>query len=165
MYIYTYTYVYIHIHVCVWVCVRVRVCVHVRIHTYLYTYLTLSLGAFTVIKHFSVLYVCPCSKLRCFEDVSTWASGTTFCDVTSRTSRTNTSEFSRLAMFVSAIPTCTWLVHISDMTHAHVWHASFICLPSPPIHDPFTCVTWLVHMCDITHAHVWRDAFSYVCTS
>jgi len=27
----------------------------------------------------------------------------------------------------------TWLIHMCDMTHSHVWH------------DSFTCVTWLIH--------------------
>jgi len=41
----------------------------------------------------------------------------------------------------------TWLIHMCDMTHSHVWH------------DSFTCVTWLIHMCDMTHSHVWHDSF------
>jgi len=32
----------------------------------------------------------------------------------------------------------TWLIHMCDMTHSHVWH------------DSFTCVTWLIHMCSMT---------------
>ena len=36
----------------------------------------------------------------------------------------------------------SWLIHMRDMTHSHVWHDSFI------------CVTWLFHMYDMTHSHV-----------
>jgi len=44
----------------------------------------------------------------------------------------------------------TWLIHMCDMTHSHLWH------------DSFTCVTWLIHMCDVTHSCAWRDAFTCV---
>ena len=44
----------------------------------------------------------------------------------------------------------TWLIHMCDMTHSHVWH------------DWFTCVTWLIHICDMTHSYVWHDAFTWV---
>jgi len=44
----------------------------------------------------------------------------------------------------------TWLIHMCDVTHSHVWR------------DSFTCVTWLIHIChdlfmwDMTHAQmVW----------
>jgi len=39
----------------------------------------------------------------------------------------------------------TWLIHMCDMTHAYVWHDSFI------------CGTWLIHTLDITQSHVWHD--------
>ena len=48
------------------------------------------------------------------------------------------------------------LIHVCDMTHSYVWHASFI------------CVTWLIymrdmliHMCDMPHSYVWH-AHSYM---
>ena len=47
----------------------------------------------------------------------------------------------------------TWLMHMCDMTHVHVWH------------DSSTCVTWLMHswrmhMCDMTYVHVGHDSVS-----
>jgi len=41
----------------------------------------------------------------------------------------------------------TWQIHMSDVTHSHVWHDSFI------------CETRLIHMCDTTHSHVWHEPF------
>jgi len=38
----------------------------------------------------------------------------------------------------------TWLIHMCDMTHSHVWR------------DPFTRVTWLIRMCNVTHFSAWR---------
>ena len=69
--------------------------------------------------------------------------------------------------------TCvTWLIHMCDMTHSHVWHDSFTyvtwlihtCDVTHPRvwHDSFTCVAWLIHMRDVTHSHVWRDPFTCV---
>ena len=40
----------------------------------------------------------------------------------------------------------TWLMHVCDMTHACVWH------------DSWMRVTWLMHACDMTHACVWHDS-------
>ena len=46
--------------------------------------------------------------------------------------------------------TCvTWLIHIYDMTHSHVWH------------DLFTFMTWLIHMCDMMHPCVWHDSSTW----
>ena len=54
------------------------------------------------------------------------------------------------ARFMHALPldtrhdslTCvTWLTHMCDMTHSHVWH------------DSLTCVTWLTHMCGSSRIH------------
>jgi len=79
----------------------------------------------------------------------------------------------------------TWLIHMCDMTHSHVWHDSFTCVTwlihmcemtdSRVWHELFTCVTWLIHMCtcvtwlihmcDMTHSrvwHVWHDSFTCV---
>jgi len=43
-----------------------------------------------------------------------------------------------------------WLIHMCDMTHAHLWH------------DSFTCVTWLIYVCDMTHLHVWHVLCTFV---
>jgi len=70
----------------------------------------------------------------------------------------------------------SWLTHECDMTHPHVWYASFICVTwhmhtSPEAiflesmtHscvwcDSSICVTWLIHVCDVTHPYVWCDSF------
>jgi len=37
-----------------------------------------------------------------------------------------------------------------DMTHAYVWH------------DTFICVTWFIHTCDMTHSYMWHDSFTCV---
>ena len=39
-----------------------------------------------------------------------------------------------------------WLIHVGDMTHSFVWHASFLCL------------AWLIHICEMTHSQVWHDS-------
>ena len=44
----------------------------------------------------------------------------------------------------------TWLFHIRDMTHSHMWH------------DSFTYMTWLIHVPDMTHSYTWHGAFMYV---
>jgi len=55
------------------------------------------------------------------------------------------------------------LIHMCDMPHAYVWHASFICVTCL-IHmcdmphswyASYTCVISLVHMCDKPHSHGW----------
>jgi len=46
----------------------------------------------------------------------------------------------------------TWLMHMADMTHPHVWR------------DSFTLVTWLTHMCDVTHSPASRNSFTSVTT-
>jgi len=66
----------------------------------------------------------------------------------------------------------TWLIHMCDITHSHVWHHSFICVTwlihmcdmthSYVWHVPFICVTWLMHACDMTHSYVWHDSFMCV---
>jgi len=45
------------------------------------------------------------------------------------------------------ISTCEMTFIVCDMTHSHVWHASFV------------RVTWLIHMCYTTHSYVWHDSF------
>jgi len=40
----------------------------------------------------------------------------------------------------------TWLIHMCDMPHSHVWRDSFFFMWC----NPFIRVTWLVHMCDMT---------------
>jgi len=58
-------------------------------------------------------------------------------------------------------------IYMSDMTHPHVWHDSFICvkkiqttnfIPGRRCGARFTCVTWLVHTCDMTHSYLWHDS-------
>ena len=79
-------------------------------------------------------------------------------------------------------PGCVmWLSPVCDMTHAYVWHDSFICVTwldhtrTPACvtrllyvcdmtlvcvwHDSCICVTWLIHMCDMTHTYAWHDSF------
>ena len=61
---------------------------------------------------------------------------------------------------------CDNKVELCDMTHAYVWHDSFICVTwlmhtcdmthSYVWHDSFICVTWLMHTCDMTHSYVWH---------
>jgi len=64
-----------------------------------------------------------------------------------------------------------WLILMFDVTHSHVCHDSFICVPwlicicvmwlilkldvtrAYVWRDSFICVTWLVYMCDMTHSH------------
>jgi len=73
----------------------------------------------------------------------------------------------------------TWLIHMCDMTHSHVWIVSFMCeisliqfscgkcvnltVPPSPLepvwHYSFMCVTRLIHMCDMTPSFVWHDSF------
>jgi len=55
------------------------------------------------------------------------------------------------------------------MTHAYVWHDSFVCVAwlirmcdmthSYVWHDSFVCVAWLIRMCDMTNWYVWHDSF------
>ena len=72
----------------------------------------------------------------------------------------------------------TWRIHVCHMTHACVWHASFvICMTGIRVvclihmcdmthayewHASFICVTWLIHMCDMTHSYVWHDSCIWV---
>jgi len=77
-----------------------------------------------------------------------------------------------------------WLIHMCAMTHSHVCHDSFTCVPwlmwrihrwqthfssaylSAPCknvwYDSFTSVPWLIHMCAMTHSHVCHDSFTCV---
>ena len=43
----------------------------------------------------------------------------------------------------------TWLIHTFAMTHLHVCH------------DSFTCVPWLIYMCAMTHLHVCHDSYPH----
>ena len=73
-----------------------------------------------------------------------WMSYVTHTNVmTPRVSRFMTHAYVWHDSFICV----TWLIHMCDMTHAYVWHDSFI------------CVAWLIHMCDMTHAYVWHDSF------
>ena len=72
----------------------------------------------------------------------------------------------------------TWLIHMCDITHAYVWHDSFICdmTHSYVWHDSFICdmtdsyvwhdwiirVTWLIYMRDMTHVYAWN---SFICVT
>jgi len=71
----------------------------------------------------------------------------------------------------------TWLIHMCDMTHSHVWLDPFLCVRrfshSNVWQDSFTVflhkssrrtwsptlTTWLIHMCDMSHLYVWHDSF------
>ena len=55
-----------------------------------------------------------------------------------------------------------WLIHMSVMTHSHVCHDSFTCLPWLIHMDSFTCVPWLIHMSVMTHSYVCHDSFTCV---
>ena len=57
----------------------------------------------------------------------------------------------------------SWLIHMCDMTHSHVWYDSLIyviwlthrrCKTHSNVwHDSFVRVTWLIHMCGTWHTH------------
>jgi len=52
----------------------------------------------------------------------------------------------------------TWLSHMCDMTHSHVWHEYFI-----RVHDTFEIhLTCLIHWCDMTYSFIWHDSFIQV---
>jgi len=54
----------------------------------------------------------------------------------------------------------TWLIHTCDVTHAYVWHTSFMCVTRlVHTHIARCCAMWLVRMCDGTRSYVWRDSF------
>jgi len=57
-----------------------------------------------------------------------------------------------------------WLMHACDMTHECVWHDSWMCVtwPMNVWHDSQICMTWLVHVCDMTHSCVWHDPCIFV---
>ena len=67
----------------------------------------------------------------------------------------------------------TWLIHVRDMTHPHLWVVleRKICDISDVtlIYDMTQAhVAWQIHICDnyayvtITHSYVWRDTCAYV---
>jgi len=66
----------------------------------------------------------------------------------------------------------TWLIHMYDITHTHVWYYSYTCMTwlmhmydithSYVWHDSFICMTWLIHMYDMTHSYVWHEPHSHV---
>ena len=78
-----------------------------------------------------------------------------------------TKRLARLDTGGSSFICVTWLIHMCDMTHSHVWHGAFICVTwlihmcdmmnSYVWHDAIIFVTWLIHMCDMTHSYVWPD--------
>jgi len=59
--------------------------------------------------------------------------------------------------------------HVAYMSHAYVWHESFICMKGlipkcdrthPYVwHESCICVSWPIHMYDMTHSYVWQDSF------
>jgi len=61
---------------------------------------------------------------------------------------------------------------LHDMTHWHVCHDSFTCVPwlidmcamthSHACYDSFTGVPWLIYMCAMTHPHECHDSFTCV---
>ena len=57
----------------------------------------------------------------------------------------------------------TCLIHMWDMTHSFVRHASYIreVTLSYVRHDSFTCETWLIHMWDMTHSHACETCHIY----
>jgi len=90
--------------------------------------------------------------------------------------RTDFWEFVRYRWRVNecaALLCVTWLNHVCDMTHSHLWHDSFRCgiwLRDMTLYmnelchpcESFRCVTWFIQMCDMTHSDVWHDSFRCV---
>jgi len=66
--------------------------------------------------------------------------------------------------------TCvTWLIHICDMTHSHMWHDSStsvawrIHLCDMTQTTVYTCAAWRIYLCDtILSRHVWMSHVIYV---
>jgi len=70
------------------------------------------------------------------------------CPQSSISQKTNPPiSFFLFFLLVFFFPSCLLHVHIHDVTHSYVWHASFI------------CVTCLIHMCDMPHSYVWHASF------
>jgi len=83
----------------------------------------------------------------------------------------------------------TWLIHMCDMIHSHVWHdlsihdqctcdvftrdmthrEQFLDTCAAPCvtwlihmsHDSYSCVTWLIHMCDMTYGYTTYAHVTY----
>ena len=161
------------------------VCIHVSMYLFTTTYMYIN------------MYVCICISMYLFTKtlVALWAwrretpkhmVATPFSIRTTNTScavgNTNVSLAWR-AMSWRAVWHDSWFIHMCDMTHAHVWHDSFICVtwlmtPSCEHHNlclshvclwcnvpcqaalcdiiqaSFTCVTWLM-----TRSHAWHDSW------
>ena len=115
---------------CVCVCVCARACVYWRIYGFsVVLELILHWYADTIDTYVYMLWTCIALR--------------TFCCTVTRLLRS--CEGLKLIIIFE-----TWLIHIRDVTHLHVWHDSTI------------CVTWLIHMCkqihlicDMNNSHVW----------
>jgi len=69
-----------------------------------------------------------------------WHSAVTLGHVLHRRFGSVKPEFQiRITSYDSSLGV-TWLDHMCDLTHSHVWYDSCI------------CVTWLIHMCDMTNS-------------
>ena len=100
-----------------------------------------------------VLFVCLLLLFRFSKDVPMGVRLTHFC-----------AAYSHVTWSIYVIDSYLWhdsfvcVIRTCDMTHWHVWYASFVCMTwlVAVWHDSFICV---IHMCDMTYSYVWHDVF------
>jgi len=74
------------------------------------------------------------------------------------------------------IHTCNAPIHMFDIAHSYVWHASFMCVTClihdlshscasryPFIYASFRWLIFLIHVCDMTHSYAWYDSLHLLC--